>query len=889
MKDPQPRVTRLADYRPPAFLVDTVALRFELGDEATLVHSRLEIRRNALHGVDGAPLILNGQGLALVSLTLNGRLLGAAEYQCDAETLCIARVPDQCVLESTVRIEPQKNTALEGLYRSRGMFCTQCEPEGFRRITFFPDRPDVLARFTTEISAPRAGFPVLLSNGNEIARGDTADGRHWVRWEDPFPKPSYLFALVAGDLASLDDTFVTRSGRPVTLRIFVERKDLGKCAFGMEALKQSMRWDEEVYGREYDLDIFMIVAVDDFNMGAMENKGLNVFNTSCVLAHPDITTDAGFLRIAGVIAHEYFHNWSGNRVTCRDWFQLSLKEGFTVFRDAEFSADAGASVVRRIENVALLRTAQFAEDGGPLAHPVRPDSYLEINNFYTLTVYEKGAELVRMIRELIGAAAFRRGSDLYFDRHDGQAVTTDDFVRAMEDASGRELGQFRRWYTQAGTPELRFSDDYDPATGNYRLKVTQSCPPTPGQPHKEPMHIPLRLGLVGGSAEIAFAPEGGERHTEHVLELREAETCFVFPGLPERPVPSLLRGFSAPVKFSYDYSSADLERLMRLDSDGFARWDAGQTLALRVLQGRIAGEGGFAPDRGLAGAFRALLGDASADPATVAQMLALPAESYLGELSAIIDPLAIHAARQAERRALGRELRSELLACYRRLLPETAYRVDPAQVGRRALRNACLHYLALAGDEECRALATAQYRGAVNMTDRLAALTALVQGDPEPGASGAAELLADFEGRWRHEPLALNLWFSVQAQRPAAGALDDVRKLLQHPDFELRNPNRVRALIGAFCSGNPAGFHRADGAGYRFLGEQVSALDSLNPQVAARLLAPLTRWRRHVPVHANALRAVLESLRAGPALSPDCFEVVSKSLAAADADPGASA
>ena len=887
MKDPQPRVTRLADYRPPAFLVDTVALRFELGDESTLVHSRLEIRRNERHGVDGAPLILNGQGLALVSLALDGRPLDATEYQCDAETLRMTHVPDQFVLESTVRIEPQKNTALEGLYRSRGMFCTQCEPEGFRRITFFPDRPDVLARFTTEISAPRAGFPVLLSNGNEIARGETADGRHWVRWEDPFPKPSYLFALVAGDLASLDDTFVTRSGRPVTLRIFVERKDLDKCAFGMEALKQSMRWDEEVYGREYDLDIFMIVAVDDFNMGAMENKGLNVFNTSCVLAHPDITTDAGFLRIAGIVAHEYFHNWSGNRVTCRDWFQLSLKEGFTVFRDAEFSADAGASVVRRIENVALLRTAQFAEDGGPLAHPVRPDSYLEINNFYTLTVYEKGAELVRMIRELIGAAAFRRGSDLYFDRHDGQAVTTDDFVRAMEDASGRDLGQFRRWYTQAGTPELRFSDDYDPATGNYRLKVTQSCPPTPGQPHKEPMHIPLRLGLVGSSAEIAFAPDGAERRTEQVLELREAETCFVFPGLPERPVPSLLRGFSAPVKFSYDYSSADLERLMRLDSDGFARWDAGQTLALRVLQGRIAGEGGVAPDPGLAGAFRALLVDASADPATVAQMLALPAENYLGELAAIIDPLVIHAARQAERRALGRELRGELLTCYRRLAPEAAYRVDPAQVGRRSLRNACLHYLALAGDEECRALAALQYHDAGNMTDRLAALTALVQGDPEPSASGAAELLADFEGRWRHEPLALNLWFSVQAQRPAAGTLDDVRRLLQDPDFELRNPNRVRALIGAFCSGNPAGFHRADGAGYRFLGEQVSALDSLNPQVAARLLAPLTRWRRHVPVHANAMRAVLESLLAGPALSPDCFEVVSKSLAASEPGVGA--
>ncbi len=879
MKDAQPRVTRLSEYRPPDFLVDTVELRFELGDTSTLVRSRLALRRNpAVDNLD-AGLQLNGQGLVLESLSIDGRRLQPGEFRHEDDLLRIASVPAQFVLESEVRIEPHKNTALEGLYRSRGMFCTQCEPEGFRRITFFPDRPDVLARFTTEIVAPREGFPVLLSNGNETARGELPDGRHWVRWEDPFPKPSYLFALVAGDLASLDDSFVTRSGREVALRIFVEAKDLDKCAFGMEALKQSMRWDEEVYGREYDLDIFMIVAVDDFNMGAMENKGLNVFNTSCVLAHQDITTDAGFLRIAGIVAHEYFHNWSGNRVTCRDWFQLSLKEGFTVFRDAQFSADTGASVVRRIENVALLRTAQFAEDGGPMAHPVRPDSYLEINNFYTLTVYEKGAELVRMIRELIGADTFRRGSDLYFERHDGQAVTTEDFVRAMEDASGRDLGQFRLWYTQAGTPHLAFRDDYDPSTGSYRLHVSQSCPPTPGQPYKAPMHIPVRLGLVGSAGEISFASGGGVPATEQVLELTQAESTFVFHGIPERPVPSLLRGFSAPVKSSFDYSSSDLERLMRLDSDGFARWDAGQTLALRVLQARVAGQGAAGADAGLEGAFRALLRDEAADPATVAQMLVLPAETYLGELAELIDPLAIHAARQAERRALAASLRSELLACYRRLAPDADYRVDPDQVGRRSLRNACLHYLSLLGDDECRALAREQYLTAVNMTDRLAALTALVQGDPDPAAGGAPAILRDFEQRWRKEALALNLWFSVQAQRPHADTLDDVRALLSHPDFELRNPNRVRALIGAFCSANAPGFHRVDGAGYRFLGEQVALLDPMNPQVAARLLAPLTRWRRHAPLHAEAMRSTLESLRDLPALSPDCFEVVSKSLA----------
>ena len=879
MKDAQPRVTRLSEYRPPDFLVDTVDLRFELGDEFTLVHSRLALRRNTAAGAGNAPLLLNGQGLSLLSISIDGQALGASDFRYEEDLLEVPSLPERCLLETCVRIEPQKNTALEGLYRSRGMFCTQCEPEGFRRITFFPDRPDVLARFSTEIVAPREGFPVLLSNGNEAARGDLPDGRHWVRWEDPFPKPSYLFALVAGDLVSLDDSFTTCSGRTVALRIFVEPKDLGKCAFGMDALKQSMRWDEEVYGREYDLDIFMIVAVDDFNMGAMENKGLNVFNTSCVLAHPDITTDAGFLRIAGIVAHEYFHNWSGNRVTCRDWFQLSLKEGFTVFRDAQFSADTGASVVRRIENVALLRTAQFAEDGGPMAHPVRPDSYLEINNFYTLTVYEKGAELVRMIRELVGTEAFRRGSDLYFARHDGQAVTTEDFVRAMEDASGRDLGQFRLWYTQAGTPQLLFRDEYDEATSTYRLHVAQSCPPTPGQPQKDPMHIPVRLGLIGSSGELTFTDAGSAKATEHVLELRDAETTFAFTGIPERPVPSLLRGFSAPVKARFDYSSVDLERLMRLDTDGFARWDAGQTLALRVLQSRMAGQGGEDPDSGLQSAFRALLLDTSADPATVAQMLVLPAETYLGELAEIIDPLAIHAARQSERRALAHSLKAEFLDCYSRLAPEADYRVDPVQVGRRSLRNACAHYLSLLGDAQCRALLREQYHAALNMTDRLAALTALVQGDPDPQASGATALLQDFEARWRHEALALNLWFSVQAQRPHAGALEDVRALLGHRDFELRNPNRVRALIGAFCSGNAPGFHRADGAGYRFLGEQVKVLDPMNPQVAARLLAPLTRWRRHAPLHADGMRAVLESLRALPSLSPDCFEVVNKSLA----------
>ena len=881
MKDAQPRLKRLEEYRPPAFLVDTVDLRFELGDQETRVRSTLALRRNPELAAPRVALELNGQDLGLLGISIDGRELSPAEYAYDGDVLRIEQVPDAFRLRSEVRIEPQNNTALEGLYRSRGMFCTQCEAEGFRRITFFPDRPDVLARFSTEIIASRETCPVLLSNGNAVEREELPHGRHRVRWEDPFPKPSYLFALVAGDLASLDDTFVTRSGREVSLRIFVEPKDLGKCGFGMEALKQSMRWDEEVYGREYDLDVFMIVAVDDFNMGAMENKGLNVFNTSCLLASPDITTDAGYLRIAGIVAHEYFHNWSGNRVTCRDWFQLSLKEGFTVFRDAQFSADTGARVVRRIENVALLRTAQFAEDSGPMAHPVQPASYLEINNFYTLTVYEKGAELVRMLRELLGAESFRRACDLYFDRHDGQAVTIEEFVRAMEEASGRDLGQFRRWYSQAGTPLIGARDEYDPASGCYRLQLSQQLPPTPGQPHKEPMHVPVRVGLVGAAGELDFRTQGGASTRDCLLELREPSATFVFEGLRERPVPSLLRGFSAPVKLAYDYSADDLERLMRFDSDGFARWDAGQTLALRVLQARIArGPGGeAAADERLLRSFRALLADESSDNAMLAQMLVLPQESYLAELAETIDPLAIHAARQAERRALAVALRDDLLACYHRLRGEGPYRVDPDEIGRRSLRNACLYYLSLLGDTQCRELARTQYHAADNMTDRLAALTALVQNDPDPAQSGASVLLGAFERDLGHEALAMNLWFSVQAQRPAADTLQDVRRLMQHPGFSLRNPNRVRSLIGAFCSGNSAGFHRVDGEGYRFLAEQVAAIDPLNPQVAARLLAPLTRWRRHVPSHADAMRGVLEGLRALPALSPDCFEVLDKSLA----------
>ena len=880
MKDAQPRTIRLDEYRAPDFLVDTIELHVELGDEVTRVRSRLALRRNPAATTVDAPLCLDGQQLRLSVLELDGRALLPEEYRYDGEALCIARVRDEFVLQSEIEIQPQHNTALEGLYRSRQMFCTQCEAEGFRRITFFPDRPDVLALFSTTIVADRARYPVLLGNGNAVARGELEDGRHWVRWEDPFPKPCYLFALVAGNLESVDDEFVTASGRTVQLRMFVESRDLDKCAFAMQALKQAMRWDEQVYGREYDLDVFMIVAVDDFNMGAMENKGLNIFNTSCVLANPAITTDAGFLRIAGIVAHEYFHNWSGNRVTCRDWFQLSLKEGFTVFRDSEFSADTGSRTVKRIEDVTMLRSAQFAEDSGSMAHPVRPESYIEINNFYTVTIYEKGAEVVRMIRELIGAQAFRAGSDLYFERHDGQAVTTEDFVCAMEEASGRDLGQFRRWYTQAGTPTLTVSDEYDSARGLYRLHVHQSCPPTPGQPRKEPFHIPLRFGLVGDRGDLAL----GDGQAERVLELTGEAHTFEFNDIPQRPIPSLLRGFSAPVKLEYPYSRDELARLMQCDSDGFARWDAGQTLAVQVLQTQIdalaAGQPPLAEPR-LAAAFGSLLRDRDADPAMVAQMLVLPGEAYLAELVAVIDPVAIHQARKGLRRALASGLRAELLSCYHANAGQSAYRVEAEDIGRRSLRNVCLSYLLSLDDAESRTLAQQQYYAQDNMTDVLAALTGLVHCENDSDRALSGELLKDFHARWHDEALAMNLWFQVQAMRPSTEVLEDVIALRASAEFDVRNPNKVRALLGAYFHSNPIGFHRVDHAGYRFFAAQVAQIDALNPQIAARLITPLTRWRRYAPAYAAGMRAALEQLLGLAALSRDSYEVISRSLAPA--------
>jgi aminopeptidase N len=871
MSAQKPHAIHLKDYQPPAWRVERTRLHFELEEEQALVRAQLSVSRNPDAGARQPLELLGDDTLELVQLSIDGRALSGGDYRRAAGKLLIPEVPERFTLECVTRLLPQENTALEGLYKSDGIFCTQCEAEGFRRITFFPDRPDVMSVFTTTLVADKARYPVLLSNGNPIASGDADGGRHWVTWEDPWPKPCYLFALVAGDLAWREDHFTTASGREVALRIYAERKDLDKLDHAMVSLKKAMRWDEAVYGREYDLDIYMIVAVDFFNMGAMENKGLNIFNTACVLAHPKTTTDAAFQRVEAVVAHEYFHNWSGNRVTCRDWFQLSLKEGFTVFRDAEFSADMNSRTLKRIEDVTRLRTAQFAEDAGPMAHPVRPESYIEISNFYTLTVYEKGAEVVRMLRTLLGAQLFRQGCDLYFARHDGQAVTTDDFVRAMEDVSGRDLNQFRRWYSQAGTPRLTVADQYDGATGRYTLMVRQSCPPTPGQPHKLPFHLPLAMGLLA---------EDGTELCSRVLELTEAEQVFHFDAIDRRPVPSLLRGFSAPVKLDYPYTDQQLLLLLGHDTDGFNRWDAGQRLCVRLLQQQIEAWRRGEPlrcEQTLVDAWRDLLDDASLDPAMVAQLLRLPSEAQLSELADEIDVDAIHEAREFMRIALARALEPHWLTAYQRCDAATGpYSPDAASIGLRSLKNLALAYLIATGAEPWLELAHQQFEQSDNMTDQQAALTLVAHsGFREVGA----ELLETFYLQWQHEPLVMNQWLAIQASDPAPGALERVIALSHHPVFDVRNPNKLRALIGGFCNQNLVQFHAEDGRGYAWLADWILRLDRQNPQIAARLLTPLTRWKRYDPVRRAMMREQLQRMMDTTELSADVYEVVSKSLA----------
>jgi len=882
MRTEQPKTIRLSEYKVPAYLVDTVDLRFELFDDGARVHSTLSVRLNPESSEVSAPLALDGDSLKLDKVALNGKELAAGDYEETGKQLVIAKVPDQFELTVVTWLEPQNNTRLEGLYRSSGMFCTQCEAEGFRCITYFPDRPDVMARYRTRIEADKSACPVLLSNGNDVDQGDLENGRHFVTWEDPFPKPSYLFALVAGDLVEKQDTFTTCSGRDIDLRIFVEPRNATKCEHAMDSLKRAMRWDEEVYGREYDLDIFMIVAVDDFNMGAMENKGLNIFNSSCVLASQETATDLAFQRIESIVAHEYFHNWSGNRVTCRDWFQLSLKEGFTVFRDSTFSADVGSPTVKRIENVTLLRTAQFAEDAGPMAHPIRPASYMEITNFYTLTIYEKGAEVVRMIHTLLGTELFRKGSDLYFERHDGQAVTTDDFVKAMEDASGRDLTQFRLWYEQAGTPVLKVSDEYDAEQGVYRLTIQQSIPDTPGQTDKKPQHIPFALGLLGGSGEaLPLIFESGQdaasSPTERVLELTQASHTFEFYGLTQKPVPSLLRHFSAPVRVIYPWSREQLVFLMSHDPDGFNRWDAGQRLAVDVIQSMVGSPDATEIEPRLVEAYRSLLADSALDQALVAKMLQLPSEAYLIELADSADVAAIHRARERVLASLATSLRDELIACYHRNAGAGTYEVTPESVARRSLRNTALAWLLVINDEAGRDLALVQLSDADNMTDRMGALRALVNSDY---AEERSQALADFYERFKDDPQVVEQWFSVQTSSDRAGQLPQIHTLLQHPAFDWKNPNKIRSVVGVFAGQNLAAFHNPDGSGYEFLADQVCRLDDSNPQIAARLVSPLTRWKKFAPAYSSQMHSALERIRDKSGLSADLYEVVYKSLEA---------
>ena len=874
-----PEPIYLEDYKPPEFEVEAVALEFDLRQSETRVRARLSVVRQ---GDGPAPLVLDGEELSLVSLSVDGTPVSPDSYAIDDTSLTISEVGARATVEIETLCRPSENTRLEGLYVSNDIFCTQCEAEGFRRITYFPDRPDVMAVYTVTIRADRNAAPVLLSNGNLVESGELGDGRHFAAWHDPFPKPSYLFALVAGDLAMVEDTFRTASNRDVALRIFVEHGNEDRCGYALDSLKRAMRWDEEVFGLEYDLDLFNIVAVSDFNMGAMENKSLNLFNAKYVLANPQTATDTDYELIESIVAHEYFHNWTGNRVTCRDWFQLSLKEGLTVFRDQQFSADMRSAPVKRISDVRLLRARQFQEDAGPLAHPVRPASYIEINNFYTATVYEKGAEVIRMMHTLLGEKGFRKGIDLYFERHDGRAVTCDDFVAAMADANDADLTQFKLWYRQAGTPELSVSDAFDRQSNTYEIHVEQAVPSTPGQPDKQPMQIPLSLALLDRAGNELSLPLDGEAPdmapTSRVLSVSRQKQTFRFTNVHEPPVPSLNRGFSAPIKLRFNRAPDDLGFLMAHDTDPFNRWEAGQQFATRVLLDMIDDmrDGADAtPTPMFVDGFAKLLDDTTLDKAMRAEALLLPSEDFLADQMTVVDVEAVHAARELLRRNLADRLSDRFASVYRENQTNEPYRPDAPDAARRALKNRALAFLDLAPASSLRALITEQYYEADNMTDRMAALALL--GDRDGAERDNA--LTDFYNRYENDPLVIDKWFALQARSTRPDTLSTVKSLLEHPKFSRSNPNKVRALIGVFAGGNPVRFHAADGSGYRFLADQVLALNGTNPQVAARLLPPLGRWRRFDEGRQALMRGELERILAANSLSKDVYEIASKSVA----------
>jgi len=878
MKTETPRPIHLTSYVPSAHLVDQIHLDVRLSPQKTRVRARLSVRPNPAVRRNTGELVLDGEALELVGLRLNGTALVAGDYAVDGDKLTVSKVPNApFTLEIETNCNPDENTELSGLYRSNKIYCTQCEAEGFRRITYTLDRPDVLARYTTRIEARRSDAPVLLSNGNLVESGDVeGTERHYAVWEDPHPKPSYLFALVGGDLACVEDRFKTMSGRQVALRIYVEHGKEDRCDYAMEALKRSMRWDEEVFGREYDLDIFMIVAVSDFNMGAMENKGLNIFNDKFVLARPDTATDADYANIEAIIAHEYFHNWTGNRITCRDWFQLCLKEGLTVFRDQEFSSDMRSRPVKRIADVKLLRSHQFPEDAGPLAHPVRPSSYIEINNFYTATVYEKGAEVIRMLQTILGRDVFMRAMGIYFERHDGDAATVEDFVRCMEDASGRDLTQFMRWYTQAGTPELTIAGKYSRKDETFELAVTQATRPTPGQRKKKPLMIPLALGLMApDGTEHPLDLEGVGHLEQPVIEITGNEHTFRFRGIPEKPVASLNRDFSAPVKLASNLSDDDLRFLMAGDGDPFNRWESCQIYAgKRLLENVERAKRGEAlqEDDELAGAFKACLADHTLEPEFVSLMLALPAENDLAaRIGSDVDHWAIHEARDHMKACLGRTLAQELAATYDRLIDDGPYVPDAESAGKRSLKNAALALITAAQGP---ALAFEQFRAAGNMTDRMGALTVLAVTDTEE----RVKALAEFYESGKSDHLLVDKWFMLSAMAPFADKITEIRALSDHPAFSLKTPNKVRALVGTFSTANPVCFNHKNGAGYRFLADVVLALDPINPQVAARLSAAFKSWRVLEPGRRELARKEIERIKARKKLSRDTFEIVSKTL-----------
>lgn len=878
MKGGTPQTVYLSEYQPPDYLIETVDLEFDLHPNQTRVKARLKIASN---NNKNAPLVLAGEQLTLISIKLNDEVLDASQYSLTEEALTLDKVPAQpFVLETEVEIDPANNKSLNGLYQSNDIFCTQCEAEGFRRITYYLDRPDVMAKFSTTIVAEQKYANAMLSNGNMIESTTLDDGRRRVKWQDPFRKPSYLFALVAGGLEFIQDSYTTRSGRKVDLRIYVEPENIDKCAHAMESLKKSMAWDEEVYGLEYDLDIYMIVAVNDFNMGAMENKGLNVFNSKFVLAKPDSATDDDYLGIEGVIAHEYFHNWTGNRVTCRDWFQLSLKEGLTVFRDQEFSTDMNSSVVSRIQDVRCLRSTQFLEDASPMAHPVRPDSYLEINNFYTTTVYNKGAEVVRMYQTLLGKEGFRKGMDLYFQRHDGQAVTTDDFFNAMVDANQVELPGFKNWYAQAGTPRLKVETHYDAKAREFTLKLSQHCPDTPGQTNKQPFLIPVRLGLLSSQGKdlplsVKDLDESGR--TEIVLNFNETAKEYVFTDVSSEPVLSILRGFSAPVIVEYERDLADYAFLLEYDNDNFNRWEASQILALEILKKLVAGEATteLASLKAMyLKAMAIMLDYANVDPALVAEVFFLPTQKYLAEQMQVINVEAIHNAHENLKRSLAESLEQGFLATYKKYHKVSDYSLSPDEISRRKLKNCCLAYLVKLEKSQYFELANQQFTQASNMTDEIAALSMLINTDNEFKQSA----IERFYQKWQHDPLVMDKWLAVQAASPLPDALDNVIQLTKHSVFDIKNPNKVRSLLGQFFHVNQLQFNRADGAGYRLLVETVTELDKMNPQVSSSLLKALTRWRRFDTERQKLMKQALESIVALPGLSPDCYEIASKSL-----------